>query len=168
MEFSEIVKIAKNIRSNYNNNELYDYLITNKFDVSNYEEAFEDFLSEGDRFYKGIPKNLSEDEIKKIFEDSNAMYSVSYESECDCGNIFISIHFIPIYVYDSEKKLLEIIDYDIDECEISDFTWKIKNSSTDKISMKNLIDSCDELKKFFEKYIDILDNLEKYGLKCWR
>lgn len=54
------------------------------------------------------------------------------------------------------------------ECDMSDYDWNIENNSNNKVVMSNFMNSCDDLKKFFAKYISLLDNLEKYGIKCWR
>jgi len=167
MQFKDIVSKAKKIRASYNNEQLYQYLINNGFEVSNYNDAFEDWLDEGDRFYKGIPNNLSEDEVKQIFEKSDAMYNINYESNYE-NEVFITINFTPIYTYNSANGLLEITDYEIFECSMSDYDWDIEINSTNKTIMTNFMNGCDDLKKLFARYINLLNDLEKYGIKCWR
>lgn len=167
MEFKDIVSKAKIIRAKYDNTGLYQFLLTNNFEISDYNYAFEDWQDEGNRYYKDIPEDLSEDEVKELFEKSNVMYNINFEENYD-NSIYITINFTPIYKYNPTTKLLELIDFDMTECDMSDYDWNIENNSNDKVVMSNFMNSCDDLKKFFAKYISLLDNLEKYGIKCWR
>ncbi len=167
MEFKDIVSKAKIIRAKCDNTGLYQFLLTNNFEISDYNDAFEDWVDEGDRFYKDVPKELSEHDVKELFKKSNVMYNVNYEMDFE-DEVFVTINFTPIYKYNPTTALMELIDFDILECNMSNFNWRIEYYSNKKNIMNNFMDNCNELKNFFAKYINLLDNLERYGIKCWK
>lgn len=167
MSFQKLVKKAKDIKSNNKQKGLKNFLLMNGFEISGYEEALENWADEKDRFYKNIPEDLSVDEVKDIFKNSDVIYMVNYEKNYN-NSAYIFINFIPIYTYNKTTGLLEYSDVKIFECDISDCELEIESISNNKEKMKELLQICEELKIFFNNYINLLNDLEKFGIKLWR